>query len=77
MSKKIRGQRLRNFKRRILWRLGERNWTWKPRPMLTASNIHYEVSGKARGIEVGGIGAIPWGEETPTAQDGPGSGDTH
>src|SRR5437879_11403157 len=26
--------------------------------MLTASNIHYEIAGRSRGIAVGGIGAI-------------------
>ena len=58
MSKKIRGQRLENFKRRILYRLRDRVWSAQRHPMMRASNIHYEVAGRSRGIEVGGMGAI-------------------
>jgi hypothetical protein len=55
---KIRQKRLRNCKGRIEWRLRERNWPDRPRPMLAASNIHYEMAGKVRGIDAGGIGAM-------------------
>jgi len=33
-------------------------WTAQPRPMYTASNIHYEHSARVRGLETGGIGAM-------------------
>ena len=58
MSKKIRGQRLRDGKRRIERRLRDRAWSPQDRPMLRASNIHYEVSDRTRAIGEGGIGAI-------------------
>jgi hypothetical protein len=51
-------QKLRNRKRRIDRRLLPRIWPEQPRPMFAASNIHYEVSGRARGVSAGGIGAI-------------------
>ncbi len=37
---------LRNRKRRIERRLAPRNWGDQPQPMMRASNIHYELSGK-------------------------------
>jgi len=48
----------RNCKRRIKRRLGRRNWEEQPAPMLTASNIHYEVSDRFRAVGPGGIGAM-------------------
>lgn len=57
MNKKDR-QILRNRKRRIDRRLLPRMWPDQPRPMFSAANIHYEVSGRARGVCAGGIGAI-------------------
>ena len=51
-------QKLERRKRRIQWRLRERNWTAQPDPMLTARNIHYELADKARGLGCGGIGAM-------------------
>ena len=53
-----RTRKLINRKRRIQYRLRERNWTDQPRPMLTASNIHYELADRTRGLGPGGIGAI-------------------
>ena len=53
-----RQQRERNCKRRIAWRLRRRNWEDQPEPIMTASNIHYEVSGRARALGPGGIGAM-------------------
>jgi len=53
-----RTRKLINRKRRIQYRLRERNWTAQPRPMLTASNIHYELADRTRGLGPGGIGAI-------------------
>lgn len=57
MNKKDR-QKLQNRKRRIDRRLLPRVWAEQPRPMFAASNIHYEISDRARGVSAGGIGAI-------------------
>jgi hypothetical protein len=54
---KIRRQ-LNRRKRRIERRLDKFNLRGCARPMFTASNIHYEVSDRVRGIAHGGIGAI-------------------
>ncbi|MFQ5474157.1 MAG: hypothetical protein ACE5FA_14905 [Dehalococcoidia bacterium] len=48
---------LRNRKRRIEYRLRERDWCDQERPMLGARNVHYEVAERSRGFGVGGIGA--------------------
>ena len=45
-------------KRRIAARLRNRNWRPRPRPMFSASNIHYEVADRARGLGCGGIGVV-------------------
>jgi hypothetical protein len=34
------------------------NWAAQPDPMLSASNIHYELSDRTRGLETGGIGVM-------------------
>ena len=49
---------MKNGKRRIERRLGDRNWTDKTEPMFSASNIHYEMGERTRGTAVGGIGAM-------------------
>jgi hypothetical protein len=49
---------LRNRKHRIEQRLAPRNWEDQPRPMLKASNIHYEMAERVGGMSYGGIGAI-------------------
>ena len=49
---------LRNRKRRIERRLAPKNWEDQPRPMLKASNIHYEMAPRVQGINCGGMGAI-------------------
>ncbi len=49
---------LKNRRCRITRRLRERVWSPRDEPMLTAGNIHYELSDKARGLSVGGIGAM-------------------
>jgi len=49
---------LRNRKRRIERRLGPMNWEDQARPMLKASNIHYEMAPRVQGINCGGIGAM-------------------
>ena len=55
---KSRQQKVRNRKRRIERRLRARNWSKQDEPMFKASNIHYELSERTRGVGVGGIGAI-------------------
>jgi hypothetical protein len=45
-------------KNRIRRRLRPRSWPEKPRPMFTASNIHYELSDRCQATSYGGIGAI-------------------
>jgi hypothetical protein len=50
--------RLKNRKRRIERRLAPVHWSAQDKPMFKASNIHYEVAGRARGLGCGGIGAI-------------------
>jgi hypothetical protein len=54
----ITRQRLANGKRRIAHRLREIHWSPQDRPMLTASNIQYEVARRTRGVGCGGIGAM-------------------
>lgn len=49
---------LTNRKRRIAYRLRDIRWSGQPEPMYTASNIHYELSDRIRGIDAGGIGAV-------------------
>ena len=51
-------QRLRNGKRRIERRLDPADLRGCSQPMLTASNIHYEISDRVHGIAHGGIGAF-------------------
>jgi hypothetical protein len=55
---KIIRQRLANSKRRIRRRLDKTDLRGCSKPMMTASNIHYEIAERSRGIGVGGIGAI-------------------
>ena len=50
---------LRKRKQRIQRRLDpQRHWTNQPEPMMGATNIHFEMAQKSRGICAGGIGAI-------------------
>ena len=49
---------LRNRKRRIEYRLRDRDWCDQENPMFGAANVHYEVADRTRGFSVGGIGAI-------------------
>jgi hypothetical protein len=51
-------RRLANYKRRIQRRLDRDNLRGSDKPMLTASNIHYELADKTRGLSCGGIGAM-------------------
>lgn len=54
----IRRRILRNGKRRIGYRLRERDWAPQDEPMFRANNVHYELSERARGLAAGGIGAM-------------------
>lgn len=49
---------LRNRKNRIQRRLAPKNWQQQHRPMLKASNIHYEMSARTQAVNCGGIGAM-------------------
>ncbi len=51
-------KRLANGKRRIRRRLRKTHWSDQPKPMFSASNIHYEIAERVRAIAAGGIGAI-------------------
>jgi hypothetical protein len=56
--KTIIRHQLANSKRRIQHRLDKRDLRDCDRPIMTASNIHYEIAERSRGIAVGGIGAM-------------------
>jgi hypothetical protein len=49
---------IRNRKARIARRLRRKPYSDQPKPIMTASNIHYEMADKAQGVSYGGIGAI-------------------
>jgi hypothetical protein len=50
---------LRNRQQRIERRLDpDRVWCNQSKPMLSASNIHYEMAGKTQAVNCGGIGAV-------------------
>jgi len=49
---------LRNRKQRIERRLRPKHWEDQPRPMLKASNIHYEMAERTGAMNCGGIGAM-------------------
>jgi Transposase DDE domain group 1 len=49
---------LANRKRRIERRLDRSDLRGCSQPMMTASNIHYEIAERSRGVAVGGLGAI-------------------
>ena len=51
-------KKVRNRKRRIERRLGNRNWEDQAKPMLSARNIRYEMGDRMRGLSVGGIGMM-------------------
>lgn len=45
-------------KRRIDYRLRDRTWKAQQKPMLSASNIQYEMGSRLRGSAIGGIGMM-------------------
>ena len=51
-------RQLNRRKRRILRRIENKPGVERPQPMMTASNIRYEIAEKARGIAPGGIGVM-------------------
>jgi hypothetical protein len=51
-------QKLTKCKKKIAKRVKKRNWENQARPMLSASNIHYDIDGRNKGIANGGIGII-------------------
>src|SRR4051794_20408675 len=51
-------RQLNRRKRRILRRIENKPGVERQQPMMTASNIRYEIAEKARGIAPGGIGAM-------------------
>jgi hypothetical protein len=51
-------RQLANSKRRIQRRLDKADLRGCSKPMMTASNIHYEIADRSRGICVGGIGTL-------------------
>ncbi len=57
MNAKIRKQ-LAQSKRRISRRLDRNDNTGCEWPMITASNLHYEIAERTHGIAAGGIGAM-------------------
>jgi hypothetical protein len=56
--KKIIRKKLANSKRRMQRRLDKTDLRGCAEPIMTASNIHYEIGERGRGMSAGGIGAI-------------------
>ncbi len=56
--KKNTAKNLAKRKKKIEKRVERKNWESQPKPMLTATDIHYEVDGRHKGIPCGGIGAV-------------------
>jgi hypothetical protein len=53
-----RHQELTRRKQRITYRLRPMTWAAQATPMLTANRIHYDLSERVQGLEVGGIGLM-------------------
>ncbi|QEH37382.1 hypothetical protein OJF2_59720 [Aquisphaera giovannonii] len=51
-------EKLRRSKRRLERRLENRPGEERESPMFTATDVHYELSSRARGIACGGVGAL-------------------
>jgi len=49
---------LEQRRRRILGRIANEPGPERDQPMISATNIHYELGERARGLSAGGIGAI-------------------
>ena len=55
---KIRQRQLAKRKQRIQYRLRDIPWSAQAEPMFRATNIHYEMSERIRGLACGGIGLM-------------------
>jgi hypothetical protein len=53
-----RHKKLARRKRRIAHRLRPIRWAAQEQPMYRASNVHYELADRARGLDAGGIGGM-------------------
>lgn len=49
---------LNQDKKKLMKRLKRKSYADQPEPMFQAANLHYEMSGRSRGIGFGGIGAV-------------------
>jgi hypothetical protein len=49
---------LRERRQRVLNRIENRHEAERDQPMMTATNIHYELAGRVQGLAAGGIGAM-------------------
>ena len=49
---------LNQHNKKLAKRLKRRSYADQPEPMFQAANLHYEMSGRSRGIGFGGIGAV-------------------
>lgn len=58
LSKRRYRKVIKNRKKRIEKRLSRKNYCDQENPMMSGSNIHYEVSEKTQALSYGGIGAI-------------------
>jgi hypothetical protein len=61
MSKKTQQKRTQiyqKFKRSIKRRLKKKHYKDQPKPIMTGTNIHYELSDKTQAMSYGGLGAI-------------------
>jgi ribosomal protein L44E len=56
--KKSISKKLAKSKRKISKKLKKRNWSNQPRPMMSGSNIRYDIDGRHQAICNGGIGNI-------------------
>ena len=54
----ITRQQLKNRKRRIEYRLREKEWEPQDRPMFTGANVHHEIAERTRAIDTGGVPAM-------------------
>jgi hypothetical protein len=51
-------KQLKRRKQRIQYRLRDMHWNEQDKPMFSASNIHYEIAERSRGLAYGGIGCV-------------------
>src|SRR3954451_18069482 len=51
-------KRLRNYKRRIQYRLRKKQWDEQRHPMFQDQNIHYDIAAKSKGLTGAGLGDI-------------------